>query len=136
MRSFLILTLALAGGLASQPRAVAAQAAVRTTFSGVYTAAQATRGQETFAFNCQGCHTPASYTGEQFTKNWIGKPLAELYNFISTAMPKSEPGSLSEGEYAQLVAYLLKLNQMPAGDAELKPDTLELRKIQFVGKPK
>src|SRR5687768_12347212 len=85
----------------------------KTTLTGVYTAAQAKRGQETFAFTCQGCHTPASYTGDQFTKHWVGKPLIELYNFISTMMPKNEPGSLGEEEYAQLVANLLRLNQMP-----------------------
>lgn len=133
MSRFLIGALALATALAL-PRSVSAQSPERTTHSGVYTAAQATRGQQTFAFNCQGCHTPASYTGEQFTRHWIGKPLSELYNFISTMMPKSEPGSLSEGEYVQLVAYLLKLNQMPPGPAELKPDTLELKKIRFIAK--
>ena len=133
MRGFWVAAVLFVGG-SSVSGQMPASPAGKSTLDGVYTAAQAARGQNTFAFNCQGCHTPASYTGEQFTKHWVGKPLTELYGFISTMMPKSEPGSLSEGEYAQLVAYLLKLNQMPAGSVELPADTLVLKRIQFTSK--
>ena len=44
-------------------------------------------------------------------------------------MPKQDPASLSPQEYAQLVAYLLKINDAPAGQAELGSDLERLKKI-------
>ena len=45
-------------------------------------------------------------------------------------MPKSDPGSLTPAEYAQAIAYLLKINDVPAGDHELPPDGEVLKKIR------
>jgi hypothetical protein len=44
-------------------------------------------------------------------------------------MPKTDPGSLDPHDVADLVAYLLKLNHMPAGPNELSSDTSALRRI-------
>jgi hypothetical protein len=49
-------------------------------------------------------------------------------------MPKTEPGSLSKEEYASIVAYLLKLNGMPAGKQPLPADTAALGKIRIDSK--
>ena len=103
----------------------------RTTQAGVYTAAQAARGQDTFAGQCQACHTPADYTSPAFSTAWVGKMLSELFSFVSQNMPKSDPGSLQPGEYAQVVAYLLKLNGMPDGEQELPADSVALKSIRF-----
>jgi hypothetical protein len=46
-------------------------------------------------------------------------------------MPKSDPGILSQKEYAQVVAYLLKMNRMPAGEAELPEDSMQMKNIRF-----
>lgn len=127
MRSAIIL--AMTGCMAAGVAPAAAQE--RTTQAGVYTTAQATRGQDTFAAFCQGCHTPASHATPAFTNAWRDKPLVALFRFLSEAMPKSEPGSLTPDEYAQVLAYLLKLNGMPAGDQELPADTAVLQSIRF-----
>ena len=103
----------------------------RSTASGVYTVEQAARGRDTYAMQCKSCHTPASHTGATFAQWWDRKPLSELYLFIMTKMPKNEPGSLQPDEYAELVAYLLKMNEMPAGTAELPADSVALRKIRI-----
>jgi hypothetical protein len=50
-------------------------------------------------------------------------------------MPKNEPGSLAPEEYADLLAYLLKLNQMPVGPTELPADTMVLKTIRIEGRP-
>ena len=50
-------------------------------------------------------------------------------------MPKNEPGSLDPQHYADLVAYLLKLNAMPPGPTELPPDAAALQKIKIVTPP-
>jgi mono/diheme cytochrome c family protein len=103
----------------------------RSTRAGVYSAEQATRGQDLYAGMCKSCHTAASHTGVAFQKSWDGRALSELYGYISTRMPKNEPGSLAPEEYADLVAYLLKLNRMPVGAAELPADTALLGSIRI-----
>jgi len=104
---------------------------MRSTQSGVYTADQAAKGETTFASNCTGCHTMGAYATPAFVKKWNGRPLGELYSLIAETMPEDFPGALSPGEYIQVVAYMLKLNRMPAGTEELPADVAVLNKIRF-----
>jgi mono/diheme cytochrome c family protein len=111
------------------------QQSARSTASGVYTEEQATRGRDTYQMQCKSCHTPASHTGTTFASWWDRKPLSELYQFVTTRMPKNEPGSLQPDEYADLIAYLLKLNDLPSGSEPLPADSVALKKIRIdVGK--
>ena len=103
----------------------------RSTASGVYTEEQATRGRDTYQMQCKSCHTPASHTGATFASWWDRKPLSELFQFVTTRMPKNEPGSLQPDEYADVIAYLLKLNEMPSGREELPADSVALKKIRI-----
>jgi mono/diheme cytochrome c family protein len=105
--------------------------AARTTRAGVYTAAQAARGAETYMYVCKSCHTPVSHTGATFATWWKGKTLSDLYQFVSTKMPKNDPGGLDPQQYADVVAYLLRMNRMPAGDTELPPDANALTGIRI-----
>ena len=108
---------------------------VRSTASGVYTDEQATRGRDTYQMQCKSCHTPASHTGPTFASWWDRKPLSDLYQFVTTRMPTNEPGSLQPDEYADLIAYLLKLNDLPSGSEPLPADSVALKKIRIdVGK--
>lgn len=109
-------------------------AATRPTSAGVYTAEQAARGEESYAGMCTGCHTPASHMGDVFMSGWRGRPVSELYGFIRAAMPKNEPGSLTPDEYASIVAYILKLNGMPAGAKPLPADSAALERIRIDSK--
>jgi len=104
---------------------------MRSTQGGVYTAEQAARGETTFASNCTGCHTTGAYATPAFVKKWDGRPLGELYSLIAETMPEDFPGALSPGEYVQIVAYMLKMNRMPAGSDELPADLAVLNKIRF-----
>ena len=120
--------------LAALPNDAVAQhaaATARSTQSGVYTAEQARRGRDVYAGMCQSCHTAASHTGAVFQSTWGGRPLSDLFAFIVLRMPKNEPGSLSQEEYADVLAYLLKMNQMPDGSTELASDTTALRTIRI-----
>lgn len=108
-----------------------AAASVRSTLAGVYTEAQAARGRDTFAGMCQACHTPATHTGPVFLSHWGGRPLWDLFDFLRQNMPQSDPGSLSLAEYAQVMAYVLKLNGMPPGARELPVTPAGLRAIRF-----
>jgi S-disulfanyl-L-cysteine oxidoreductase SoxD len=114
---------------AAQTQAPVAPA--RSTRAGVYTAEQANRGRDIYAGMCQACHPATSHTGVTFKNSWGGRPLSDLFGFIRERMPKNEPGSLAAEEYADVLAYLLKLNAMPAGDRELPPDSLILKRIRI-----
>jgi mono/diheme cytochrome c family protein len=134
------LTLAVAAGSArAQGTARTAHASPTpdglTTLSGVYTAEQASRGKDVYAGACKSCHTPVSHTGATFNKWWRGKQLSDLFGFISTNMPKNDPGSLAPEDVADVTAYLLKMNAMPVGPAELPPDVDSLKKFRIETKP-
>ena len=103
----------------------------KTTLQGVYSSAQAARGQKTYDSICLSCHPLASQTGQAFSKQWRAKTLADLYGFVAESMPKNDPGSLTPREIAQVVAYLLKINRMPAGAAELPANELALQSIRI-----
>jgi hypothetical protein len=46
-------------------------------------------------------------------------------------MPKQDPGTLTPKEVAQVIAYILKQNRMPAGSTELPTDPAMLKKIRI-----
>jgi mono/diheme cytochrome c family protein len=101
--------------------------AERSTLAGVYTEEQATRGKNSFLGSCKSCHAPESQTGTNFTRLWLGKPLLDLFKYVSEAMPENDPGTLPPEMNADIVAYLLQLNAMPAGKTELVADTSAMR---------
>lgn len=101
----------------------------RTAWDGVYTEAQAARGQMAFAPNCGGCHVLAAQgkaplAGDAFWKSFAQKTVGDLFEFVSTNMPNGTPGSLNASTYADLVALILKSNGFPAGPTELARNTI------------
>jgi hypothetical protein len=47
-------------------------------------------------------------------------------------MPEGRPGTLSRQQNADILAYMLSVNQFPAGKTELQKDTDRLRQIRFL----
>jgi len=109
----------------------AAAGPTRTTMDGVYTAAQAAQGRDLFASACQSCHTPTVHAGPPFKAKWYGRDLGQLFGYLRAEMPKSDPGSLSDAEYVQAIAYLLRINGMPAGSQALALDSAALASIRL-----
>jgi mono/diheme cytochrome c family protein len=130
MRRWLPVVCAALLSLARQSSAQAPRGS-ESTRAGVYSASQALRGSDVYAGSCKSCHTPESHAGPAFYARWNGRPLLELYEFIRDRMPKNEPGSLSAQEYADVLAYLLKMNQMPSGRRELPADSLAMKAIRI-----
>jgi cytochrome c5 len=124
--SFIFVVAFMQRGTAETP----AQEIVSTS-TGVYTAAQAVRGEETYMNICVSCHPAGTYTTPAFRTAWHGRPLSDLFTQVSETMPKQEPASLSEKEYAQVIAYLLKINDAPAGKTELPAEIDVLKKIRI-----
>ena len=123
--------------LCAAPREASGQAKVPppqarlTTRSGVYSPVQADRGSDVYAGYCKSCHSALTHTGPTFWATWNGRALSDLYSYMKETMPKNDPGSLSEQEYADVLAYVLKMNRLLAGKAELPPDSMQLSKIRI-----
>ena len=123
---FAIFIAATSGSLARQ--------AQKTVNDSVYSEAQATRGQAVFEGTCTACHDTARFTGGDFMKAWTGKSMGELFKVVSTTMPEDNPGALKPEQYADVLAYFLKLNEFPTGSEELKADAMNGIKIDKKGR--
>jgi quinoprotein glucose dehydrogenase len=115
-----------------------AWAAEADNADGVYSDAQAQRGESVYQQYCAACHgaslqgNPAApLTGPAFRARWEdGKhTLDDLFFIVRSLMPNNAPGSLSKAQYADVVAYILKINGYPAGDAELIPTAAAMKKV-------
>jgi mono/diheme cytochrome c family protein len=80
---------------------------------------------------CVACHPAGTYSSAAFRTTWNGRPLADLFSTIKDRMPKNEPGTLSPEEAAQLVAYILKINGVPAGKTDLPAEVDPLKEIRI-----
>lgn len=114
-----------------------------SAWDGVFTEAQAARGRQVYAGACALCHgrrlngapddpdmvsTPP-LARARFLRQWEGRSLAALVAYTRATMPEDNPGSLAEQEYVDIVAYLLSMSRMPAGDGELSSDLRRLADI-------
>ena len=108
-----------------------AQPGVRSTKDRVYSTSQAAEGRDIYDGRCKSCHTAISHTGPPFRANWDKKPLSDLWDYILEKMPKDSPGSLETDEYAKVLAYILRMNGMPAGTEDLPADKKALKAIRI-----
>ena len=113
-----------------------ARAADPTVLDGVYTEAQAERGMNVFEVNCASCHQSTlegnpeapALKGPVFMEVWRDDYLDGLYQHMKTRMPRlpgGEPGSLTDKQYTDIMAFIVKSNDYPAGKKELTPDAME-----------
>jgi S-disulfanyl-L-cysteine oxidoreductase SoxD len=101
----------------------------RTVWDGVYTEDQAARATGVFGGTCSNCHSLTAQgnrplAGERFWQRNTQKSVGDLLTFVSKNMPNgANAGTLAPNVYNDLVALILKSNGLPAGTAELTPDT-------------
>lgn len=114
------------------------RAQAQATADGVYTEAQAMRGETLYAEQCAACHGEdltgvadlfPALIGDTFVANWQGKSVGELFEKISMTMPALDPGSLMPEQVADLVAHALSASKYPAGTAELASEVEALKAI-------
>jgi len=124
--------LAVAAALYAQPS--------KSVWDGVYTEEQEQRGFEVYDEECLSCHGPNLEGGEMapgladgaFKANWNGLTVGDLYERIRESMPPDDPGRVGRQQVADVLAYILNANGMPAGDKELVRRPEMLKMIQFV----
>ncbi len=107
----------------------------RSTADGVFTAAQAKRGERVQRRICIRCHIPAYYTGG-LVDSWVGNTVGALNSLIINTMPEDRPSSLKPEQYADLMAYILMLNGFPTGETELPSEDAALARIIIERKKK
>jgi mono/diheme cytochrome c family protein len=116
--------------------------AKKTTWDGVFTAAQAERGKQNFLVGrCGGCHKldltgdrgPA-LKGEDFLAHWENGSVVTLFDKIRETMPPNSPNETTDDAKIDIVAYLLQQNGYPAGKAELRAESDSLGIIDLVRK--
>src|SRR4051794_31202389 len=87
--------------------------ASKTVLDGVFTTAQADRGDAVYSEKCAPCHEGTDtdgppLTGTPFIDRWREDTLQGLFDFISTEMPQRAPGTLAESVYLDILAHLLR----------------------------
>lgn len=104
--------------------------------TGVFSSAQAARGEETFKAVCSACHNIDEMAGSRFRASWADQTAGDLFDFLSNAMPQGDPGSLTPAEYRNIIAFFLSRSGYPAGERELPTERAELSKLRIVALPK
>lgn len=120
------------------------QAAAKTTQDGVYTEAQAKRGEAVYTKSCSSCHGPdlmgldtaPSLTGPEFNTSWSDMTADDLQERIRVSMPGDAPGSLSRNDVVDVMAYLFSKSGFPTGSADLPTASEQLKQIKIQGQKK
>lgn len=131
----------LAAGLPVARHVLAAQSS-KSVVDGVYTDAQAARGQALYTKSCTVCHgdppvgtaMAPGLAGDDFLATYNGMTAGDLYTKISKTMPGDDPGSLKPEDTVDLIAYLFKANKWPAGSVDLPGDLSALKQIRIQSK--
>ena len=106
---------------------------------GVYSDAQAKRGDVLYKEQCATCHgdnlegsgpMPA-LAGKDFLASWQGKTVGDLFEKTHTTMPATAPGSLTPAQAADIVAYMLASSKYKVGTTELESKVEALQQIKI-----
>ena len=113
-----------------------------SVWDGVYTEEQAELGRTIYAAQCAVCHgnrgegggdpdfpDGPALAGATFLRNWEGRSVSTLFEVTRATMPQINPGSLSDEQYINVVAHMLELSRLPAGEEVLAPDPVFLSTI-------
>jgi mono/diheme cytochrome c family protein len=133
-RAFLAIAAALVIGLSYG----VVHAQDKTVWDGVYSDAQAKRGEALFGDKCSKCHgadltggDAPSLVGSEFGGNWDDLSLGDLADRIRVSMPQDNPQSLTRDQVADLIAMILKRNNVPAGQSDLPAPADSLKAIKY-----
>lgn len=118
-------TLKIAGSAVAGVLLMAASAGAATP-PALYTDAQATAGSTVFSDNCAMCHgadltgaAGPALIGQAFAAPGSNYTVGAIFSEIAEQMPAGQPGSLSQTQYEQVMAYILKENGFPSGSTAL-----------------
>ncbi|MGI3777261.1 MAG: c-type cytochrome [Janthinobacterium lividum] len=121
--------------------AAATPAADNAPFPALYTQAQAVAGKAVYAENCVSCHgadmhglAAPAIAGTEFLSSAADNEwsLEAIRTIVFTMMPLNAGGSLSTKQYADVTAFILASNCLPAGATPFpEDDSPALDKVQL-----
>ncbi|MCW5718677.1 MAG: cytochrome c [Bauldia sp.] len=107
--------------------------------AGVYTVEQADAGESVFNTRCSACHgenlegTPGgpALVRANFMFAFGDRTVGDLFAFMKASMPPEAPGTLTDQQFVNIAAHLLRGNGYPAGMTALPntPDGLSQIRI-------
>lgn len=135
-----VLAAVLAGAAGTSPGGgLAAAGQERTTWDGIYTEAQAVRGEALYQEWCASCHAPdmsggdlaPGLVGGEFVWNWSGLTVGQLFERLRISMPQEDPSSVTRSQKSDILAFMLLVNEFPSGEHDLADRTQMLDQIMF-----
>ena len=118
------------------------QASGKSVLDGVFSDAQARRGQAAYTAHCSICHgdvlegvSAPELTGKHFLERWREDTLDNIYNFIRENMPfgrAPDAKRIPDNDYLDILTHILNVNGYRSGATDLRPDLLE--NVMLVGK--
>ncbi|MEM1189274.1 MAG: cytochrome c [Pseudomonadota bacterium] len=96
--------------------------AERTIADAVYSKAQARAGKKLYDEHCIACHKRGYFREVLRTRR--GETLDPLFEVMVTEMPQNDPGSLSDADYVDVIAYMLSQSRYAVGEQPLKATEL------------
>ena len=135
----------VAGAVVGTSVAAQDKTTAKSAWTGVYTDAQADRGEREYGRTCAHCHglslegdgsreIPALVL-DSFMRHWRGRPVQALFDTLMRSMPADDRGSMTPRMTADMIAYLLRANGAPAGDSQLPSEREALAALVFDEKP-
>ena len=126
-----------AGSVLAMPVAAARQESRRTIWDGVFSEAQAVRGQRAYVQACAKCHAEdllgsgnaPALVGEPFLGRFDRSTADDVVQTIRLTMPQEAPDSLGTQTYVDIVGYLLKANGGAVGPADLSSERAALKQV-------
>src|SRR5690606_38454676 len=101
----------LSGFLGAIAGALLISSNAQAQLSPTYATEQAAAGKAIYERQCASCHGPTLDDGEfgpvlrggDFLVRWSGKTVEELFHYTSDTMPVTQPGSLSQEQYLNVI---------------------------------
>lgn len=105
----------------------------------LYTQAQAVAGKQKFSDNCALCHgedlsglAGPALKGPKFAPVKANFHVGDIFTIVAHNMPATQPGSLPQQDYVEIMAFLLQQNGYPAGNSALSFDEAMQSKVNFI----
>ena len=147
--------MALVGLPAAHATPPLGQARAQTVWDGIYSKAQARRGEQAYKTACGYCHKddlsggflddgvgraaalagPQAF-GSSFSNRWKDQTVGDFIYVLASTMPKDAPTSLSLETYVEIATYIFEKNEVPAGGSDLSADVAGLREIGMTPGPR
>lgn len=111
----------------------------QTVWDGIYTGEQADRGEALYKDWCASCHGPdlsggdlaPGLAGGEFVWNWSGLTVGQLFERLRISMPQENPSSVTRSQKADILAFMLQMNEFPVGEHELADRAAMLNQFMF-----